>query len=91
MDITPAEQEVLDHLLSSSLPNEEEQAEAAKAKEARKVRQRRKMTAAYKAHKALEMLYPDQYDKFFDHAYSELGKDERYAEEKEDLVESDIS
>ena len=49
------------------------------------------MTAAYKAHKALEMLYPDQYDKFFDHAYSELGKDERYAEEKEDLVESDIS
>ena len=60
MDITPAEQEVLDQLLSSSLPNEEEQAEAAKAKEARKVRQRRKMTAAYKAHKALEMLYPEQ-------------------------------
>ena len=91
MDITPAEQEVLDQLLSSSLPNEEEQAEAAKAKEARKVRQRRKMTAAYKAHKALEMLYPDQYDKILAHAYSELGKDERYAEEKEDLVESDIS
>ena len=91
MDITPAAQEVLAQLLSSSLPNEEEQAEAAKAKEARKVRQRRKMTAAYKAHKALEILYPDQYDKFFYHAYSELGKDERYAEEKEDLVESDIS
>ena len=34
MDITPAEQEVLDQLLSSSLPNEEEQAEAAKAKPA---------------------------------------------------------
>lgn len=91
MDNTPVEQEVLDQLLSSSLPNEKEQAEEAKAKEARKVRQRRKMTAAYKAHKALEMLHPEQYDKFFDYAYEELGKDERYAEEKEDLVESDIS
>ena len=80
MNITPAAQEVLDQLLSSSLPTEEEQAEAAKSKEARKVRQRRKMTASYKAHKALELLYPDQYEKFFDHAYNELGKDERYAE-----------
>ncbi len=90
MEITPAEQEVLDQLLSSSQPTEQEQAEAAKSKEARKIRQRRKMTAAYKAHKALEMLYPEQYDKFFQVAYSELGKDERYAEDT-DLVESDIS
>ena len=80
MDISPEEQEVLDPLLSSSQPTEEEQEEAAKSKEARKVRQRRKMTASYKAHKALELLYPEQYEKFFDHAYSELGKDERYAE-----------
>ena len=80
MDITPAEQEVLDQLLSSSQPTEEEQAEAARATESRKIRQRRKMTASYKAHKALELLYPEQYEKLFDHAYTALGNDERYAE-----------
>jgi hypothetical protein len=80
VDITPAEQEVLDQLLSSSLPTEEEQAKAEQATENRKVRQRRKMTASYKAHKALELLYPEQYEKFFKVAFSELGKDDRYAE-----------
>ena len=87
MDITQAEQEVLDQLLSSSQPTEEEQAKAARVAEARKVRQRRKMTASYKAHKALELLYPEQYQKLLKHAYGALGNDERYAES----VDSDIT
>lgn len=74
---TTNEQEILRSILSSTKINEEDLERKA---ELRKVRQRRKMTAAYKAHKTLEVLYPEQYERLFTTAYEILGADDRYAE-----------
>ena len=87
--MTPAEQEVLDRVLSSN-QNEESEAEKVARQEARRIRQRRKMTAAYKAHKALEALHPEEYARFYDAAFDALGKDERYSSSQADLVDSEI-
>ncbi len=73
---TIREQEVLRSILSSTKNEEDADAKA----ELRKIRQRRKMTATYKAHKALEALHAEQYERLFSQAYEALGRDERYAE-----------
>jgi hypothetical protein len=73
---TNREQEVLRSILSSTENEEDADAKA----ELRKIRQRRKMTATYKAHKALETLHTEQYERLFSQAYEALGRDERYAE-----------
>lgn len=73
---TIREQEVLRSILSSTKNEEDTDAKA----ELRKIRQRRKMTATYKAHKALEALHAEQYERLFSQAYEALGRDERYAE-----------
>ena len=70
------EQEVLRNILSSTKNEEDSERKA----QLRKIRQRRKMTAAYKAHKALETLHAEQYQRLFDQAYEILGEDTRYAE-----------
>jgi len=74
---TTNEQEVLRSILSSAKVNEEDSERKA---ELRKIRQRRKMTASYKAHKTLEVLYPEQYKRLFNQAYEILGADDRYTE-----------
>ena len=76
-DITNAEQEALAKIMSSRQADASEKEAKAVA---RKIRQRRKMTATYKAHKALEALHAEQYERLFTQAYTELGTDERYAE-----------
>ena len=73
---TNREQEVLRRIMSSTQNTEDTDAIAA----LRKIRQRRKMTATYKAHKALETLHAEQYERLFTQAYAELGSDERYVE-----------
>lgn len=75
MDITN-EQEVLLSIMSPAKTVEDSEQRA----ELRKVRQRRKMTAAYKAHKALEVMHAEQYEALFNTAYDLLGADERYSE-----------
>ena len=70
------EQEVLRNILSSTKNEEDSERKA----QLRKIRQWRKMTAAYKAHKALETLHAEQYQRLFDQAYEILGEDARYAE-----------
>ena len=77
--MTPMEQEVLNRILTSGSSEATEDDKAAKA-EARKIRQRRKMTAAYKAHKALEALHPEEYRRIYKAAFTALGADERYAD-----------
>ena len=73
---TAREQEVLQSVLSSPTNPD---LDAQKA-ELRKIRQRRKMTATYKAHKALETLHAEQYERLFAQAYEVLGTDSRYSE-----------
>ena len=75
MDITN-EQEVLLSIMSPATNAEDSEQRT----ELRKVRQRRKMTAAYKAHKALEVMHPELYEKLFNTAYDMLANDERYSE-----------
>jgi hypothetical protein len=75
MDITN-EQEVLLSIMSPAKTVEDSDERA----ELRKVRQRRKMTAAYKAHKALEVMHPEQYETLFSTAYDLLANDQRYTE-----------
>ena len=75
MDITN-EQEVLLSIMSPAKTTEDSEQRA----ELRKVRQRRKMTAAYKAHKALEVMHPELYEKLFNAAYDMLANDDRYTE-----------
>ena len=77
-NITDTEQTVLDRIMTANR-NEDVIEKEAKAV-ARKIRQRRKMTATYKAHKALETLHAEQYERLFTQAYAELGSDERYVE-----------
>lgn len=78
-EMTYEEQEVLNRILTSGTTEATEDDRAAKA-EARKIRQRRKMTAAYKAHKALETLHPEEYQRIYAAAFTALGLDERYAD-----------
>jgi ribonucleotide reductase beta subunit family protein with ferritin-like domain len=77
--MTQEEQEVLNRILTSNASEATETDKAAKA-ESRKIRQRRKMTAAYKAHKALETLHPEEYQRIYEAAFTALGTDERYAD-----------
>tara|TARA_Y100000034_G_C6885851_1_gene406751 strand:- start:1481 stop:1789 length:309 start_codon:yes stop_codon:yes gene_type:complete len=77
-DITNAEQEALAKIMSSRQADASEKEAKAVA---RKIRQRRKMTAAYKAHKTLEALYPEEYQRIYNAAFEALGSDERYDEE----------
>ena len=76
MDNINEEQAILQSILSATKNTEDADAKAS----LRKIRQRRKMTAAYKAHKTLEVLYPEQYERLFSQAYEILGADDRYTE-----------
>ena len=76
MDTINEEQAILQSILSATKNTEDADAKA----ELRKIRQRRKMTASYKAHKTLEVLYPEQYERLFTQAYEILGADDRYTE-----------
>ena len=76
MDTINEEQAILRSILSATKNTENADAKA----DLRKVRQRRKMTATYKAHKALETLHAEQYNRLFTQAYEVLGSDERYIE-----------
>ena len=77
-NITDAEQVALNRIMTANR-NEDVIEKEAKA-EARKIRQRRKMTAAYKAHKTLEALYPEEFVRIYDAAFEALGSDTRYNE-----------
>jgi len=77
-NITDAEQVALNRIMTANR-NEDVIEKEAKA-EARKIRQRRKMTAAYKAHKTLEALYPEEFVRIYNAAFEALGSDERYSE-----------
>ena len=76
MDTINEEQAILQSILSATKNTEDADAKA----ELRKIRQRRKMTATYKAHKALEALHAEQYNRLYSQAYEALGADERYTE-----------
>ena len=76
MDTINEEQAILQSILSATKNTEDADAKA----ELRKIRQRRKMTAAYKAHKALEALHAEKYNRLYSQAYEALGADERYTE-----------
>ncbi len=77
-NITDAEQTALDRIMTANR-NEDVIEKEAKAM-ARKIRQRRKMTAAYKAHKTLEALYPEEFVRIYNAAFEALGSDTRYNE-----------
>ena len=77
-NITDAEQVVLDRIMTTNRDQDGIEKEAKAA--ARKIRQRRKMTAAYKAHKTLEALYPEEFVRIYDAAFEALGSDDRYNE-----------
>jgi len=76
VDSINEEQAILQSILSATKNTEDADAKA----NLRKIRQRRKMTATYKAHKALEALHAEQYNRLFSQAYEVLGADERYTE-----------